>query len=386
MNQRLRILHLVTSLTVGGAEQIVLSLADKVDRQRFETHVCSLSVVSQNALQPAFEQLHIPLLTLKSRRFYDPSTFRTVYDYVRQHRIDVIHTHLTNADIMGRLIGRWLGIPVVSTFQNVPYNHTRQRWDRYWLERLTARYLATHLVAVSDSVRAQYVAEWHIPAPRLSVIYNTVRMEPFLAVPPGVPASRPYPGPVITNVARLSPQKAQHLLLEAAQIVVAKHPTARFLIVGKGHLEAALRQQVQALGLSQHVVLTGMRHDIPAILGQSDIFVLSSKWEGFPLSAVEAMAAARPVVVTDVGGNRELVEPGQSGLIVPPDDVHALADGLLALLSNEPMRGALGAAARQRVQRLFSIERFIQQYETLYQAVREGQRSGWPKAVARDPA
>jgi glycosyltransferase involved in cell wall biosynthesis len=367
--QRLRILQLVSSLTVGGAEQVVLSLAERVDRRRFETHVCSLSVIGQNGLQPQFEQLDLPLLTLNARRLYDLPTIRQVRRYVQEQQIDLIHTHLLNADIIGRFIGHSLGIPVISTLQNIPDNHARQRADRYWLERLTARYLATHLVTVSRQLQAMYMRQWHIPESRLSVIYNTVRMEPFLAVPTGVPEERPYPGPIITNVARLNPQKAQHLLLEAAQIVLHQFPQAHFLIVGKGHLEQELKQRAQALGLERHVTFTGVRHDIPAILAESDIFVLSSQWEGLPLSAVEAMAAARPVVVTNVGGNTELVEHGRSGLVVPPNNIEALADGLLTMLQDRSTRITLGAAARQRVQHLFSTDRFIQQYESLYTAL-----------------
>ncbi|HUM68198.1 MAG TPA: glycosyltransferase, partial [Chloroflexota bacterium] len=175
-----------------------------------------------------------------------------------------------------------------------------------------------------------------------------------------------YPGPVITNVARLNPQKAQHLLLEAAPSVLQRFPQATFLLVGKGHLENNLRQQAQALGISQHGVFTGVRHDIPDILAQTDIFVLPSRWEGLPLSAIEAMAAARAVLVTDVGGNSELVESGRSGIVIPPADVGALTDSLLSLLADEAMRMTLGAAARQRVQLIFSTERFIQQYEAVY--------------------
>jgi glycosyltransferase involved in cell wall biosynthesis len=362
----LRILQLVSSMTIGGAEQIVLSLAERVDRRRFETHVCSLSVIGQNSLRPEFERLHTPLLALNARRFYDPAVLRAVYQYARQQQIDVIHTHLTDADVVGRLVGRALKIPVLSTMHNMPHNYARQRRDRYWLERFTARYLATHLVGVSPRIRELYIRQWGIPDGRISAIYNSVRMEPFLAVPAGVPDVRSHSGPVITNVARLNPQKAQHLLLEAAPFVLHSYPQATFLLVGKGHLEQALRQQAQALGISQNVIFTGVRHDIPDILAQTDIFVLPSRWEGLPLSAIEAMAAARPVLVTDVGGNSELVESGHSGVVIPAADVAALADGLLALLADEAARLALGAAARQRVQLLFSTKRFIEQYEAVY--------------------
>ena len=367
--RRLKVLQLVSSLTVGGAEQIVLTLAERVDAQRFETHVCSLSVVGKNALQTAFEQLQIPLLLLNSHRFYELQTIQQVRQYARQQQIDLIHTHLTNADIIGRFVGRSLGIPVLSTMHNMPHNYARQRRDRYWLQRLTARVLATQLVAVSPKIRSLYVQQWHIPPQRISAVYNSVRMEPFLAVPSGIRAEREYTGPIITNVARFNPQKAQHILLAAAPAVLEEFPQAHFLLVGKGHLEQQLRQQVADLGIADQVIFTGVRHDIPAVLAQSDVFVLSSQWEGVPLSVIEAMAAARAVLVTDVGGNAELVEDGRSGLVVSPDNVAALADGLLTLLRDEEKRLALGETARQRVQHLFSTERFIKQYESLYAAL-----------------
>ena len=367
----MRILQLVSSLTVGGAEQIVLSLAERINSFQFAPYVCSLSVIRQNSLQPELERLGVPLLSLNSLQFYNLHTIRQVEQYVRAEQIDVIHTHLTDADIVGRIVGWRQKIPVLSTMHNMPHNYARQRWDRYWLERLTARYLATHLVAVSPRIRELYIDEWGIPARRISAINNSVRMEPFLAVPESVPTEREFGGPVITNVARFNPQKAQHILLEAAHIIVQKIPTVRFVLVGKGLLEEKLRQQARDLGIHDNVVFTGVRHDIPHILGQSDIFVLSSLWEGVPLSVIEAMAAARPVVVTNVGGNPELVESGQTGLVVPANSVIALVEALLTLLQDEPRRLALGRLARQRVQRLFSMERFIQQYEMLYRRLGE---------------
>jgi len=114
------------------------------------------------------------------------------------------------------------------------------------------------------------------------------------------------------------------------------------------------------------VLFTGVRHDIPAVLAQTDIFTLSSLWEGLPVTAVEAMAAARPVVLTDVGGNRDLVEHGIHGYIVPPSDVPALAEQILLLMNNDVQRIRMGRAAREQVRRAFSMEMFVRQHEALY--------------------
>jgi glycosyltransferase involved in cell wall biosynthesis len=276
---------------------------------------------------------------------------------------------LINADIIGRTLGQWLGRPVVSTLQNEPQNYDRARFDQRWLERLTARYLPVSLVAVSKHVRTMFVEQWHIPKEKIGVIYNAVAMKPYLAIPVGPNRNKNDEGPVIINVASLSEQKAQARLLEAAKLVLAEYPKARFMIVGRGRLEQKLKDYARTLGIAEQVIFTGLRHDIPDLLARADIFVLSSLWEGLPLAAVEAMAAARPVILTDVGGNSELVEHGQNGLLAPPGDVEALAGAIRLLLADPEQRLILGQAARAQVRHDFNIEMVVKQYETLYEAL-----------------
>lgn len=368
MKQRLRILQLCASLSVGGAERLILGLGEHLDRDRFEVHVCALSVLRGNAFQPAFERLGIPVHVVGAQRFYDPRAISAVAHYVRRHNIDIIHTHLTNADVVGRIVGKLTGRPVVSTMHNEPQDYDRQRRDRSALQRLTARYLATCLIAVSRRIREMYIQQWHIPEERIEAIRNAIPMDAYLAVPEQVQHA-PNAGPLVTNIGRLNPQKAQRLLLDAAKLVLAQRPDAHFMIVGQGRLEDQLKEHARALGIAERVTFTGVRHDIPDILAQTDVFMLSSLWEGLPVTAVEAMAAARPVVLTDVGGNRDLVEHGLHGLIVPPGDTSALAQALVYLLGNDQLRRDMGHAARERVRRDFSMETFVHRHEALYQSL-----------------
>jgi glycosyltransferase involved in cell wall biosynthesis len=369
MSQPIKVLHLCASLSVGGAERFLLGLAERLDRRRFEMHICCLNVLRGNALQQQFEQLGLPLHIVGTQRFYDLRSIIEVARYVREHQIDIIHTQLANADIVGRLVGRALNRPVVSTLQNEPRDYNRHRWVHRWMNRITARYITTELIPVSDRLREQFIDEWHIPDERIHRIYNAVPMEEYLAIPAGDPQHADGDGPIITNVGRLNPQKAQHNLLAAARIVLDQRPDARFMIVGQGRLDQPLKEQAQRLGIAERVTFTGLRMDIPAVLAQTDIFTLPSLWEGLPLTAIEAMAAARPVILTDVGGNSELVQSGVNGLIVPPDDVDTLAASLLELLNDEQRRLALGRAARQRVQHDFSIDTIAAQHETLYESI-----------------
>ncbi len=368
MTSKIRVLHIIDSLSVGGAERLLVALTGRIDQQAFETYVCCLGVIDGNVLASDLAGLSAPPYVVNSRRLYNPRLITEIARYITTHNIDVVHTQLTHADIAGRVAARLAKRPVISTLQNEPRDYERQRIDRRWLERYTARYLTTRLVGVSQRIRDMFVQEWRIPADRVCTIYNAVPMEDYLAIPETSALASPD-GPMITNIGRLTEQKAQHIFLSAARMVLDRRPDARFMIVGRGHLEQPLREQAQRLGIADRVTFTGVRRDIPNVLAESDVFVLSSFWEGLPLTAVEAMAAARPVVLTDVGGNRELVESGKNGLIVPPGDVPALATALLSLLDDRERRLAMGRAARARVQHDFNIDTIVDQYESLYRAL-----------------
>ena len=363
MTRRLKILHLTASLSVGGGERMILELAKHTNKTQFETYVCAVGQFHDQTLITEFQELGSIFHIIPNRDFYNLARLQAIAAYIREKEIDLIQTHLIDADIMGAIIGKWLRIPVITTLQNDHQNYQRQRRDRHILARIMGRYAATHLVAVSEQIRRSFIKEWRIPADRISTIHNSIHLNRFLPIAPGTPVGTPL---TITNIASLSPQKAQDLLLEAAKIVLTEMPDVSFMIVGRGRLEQILKEKAHALGIADHIQFTGLRHDIPDILARSDIFVLSSLWEGLPVSGVEAMAAARAVVLTDVGGNRELIPTEQHGRIVPPNDVPALAHALLQLLRDEPTRIAMGQVARAHVEQTFSIKTCIEQYETLY--------------------
>lgn len=363
-----RILQLCSSLSVGGGERLVHGLVQHFDRQRFEPFVASVAVVRGNRLQPEFEQLGVPIYVLDAKNLYKPYAYRALARYIRENQIDLIHTHLTSADFVGRIVGKALGVPVVSTLNNIPEDYEKQRAYRYWLERYTCG-LADHNVACSEIIRQMFIQRWKLPASRTSTIVNGIVLDKFLAVPAGVPPRAPGEGPLITTIGRLETQKAQHLFIEAARLVLAAHPDARFMIVGQGPREQELKNLAHSLGVAEQIDFAGVRYDIPDILGRSDIFVLSSAWEGLPLSGTEAMAAARPCVMTDVGGVRDLFASAREGVVVPAGDSTALAQSLLALLSNEAARAEMGLAARARVRRNFDIATVTDQYEQLFETI-----------------
>jgi glycosyltransferase involved in cell wall biosynthesis len=171
-------------------------------------------------------------------------------------------------------------------------------------------------------------------------------------------------------VARLVPQKSQEVLLAAASRVLPRAGATTFLIVGEGPRLGYLQEEARRLGIASKVVFAGTRNDVPLLMANSDVSALVSTREGFSNVLIESMAAGLPAVVTDVGGNAEAVEDGQSGFLVAPGDVEGVASRLLTLLTDEPLRGRMSAAARARA-RLFSLDETIRRTEALYDRLLE---------------
>jgi glycosyltransferase involved in cell wall biosynthesis len=367
MDAPIRVLQLTTSLTVGGAERLLYGLVRNADEQRVAMHIMSARAVGGDLLRTDFEALGLPLEVIGARRTYEPRVVAAVARYARANRIDIIHTHLTDADFIGGVVGRLLGIPVISTMHNMPHDYDRQRFDRRILGRLAARLLITRMVAVSHRIRGAFITQWGIPEHRITAILNAIALDPYTNIPPKDPHAA-TDSPMITTIGRLTEQKAQQFLLEAAVLILARFPTARFVLVGQGHLEPRLRELARARGIEAHVEFTGVRRDIPNILAETDIFVLSSLWEGMPLTAIEAMAAGRAVVLSDVGGMREVVGD-LDDLLVPPGDIPALAAAISRLLEDPTLRVDFGQRARERVCTTFQLATMVSQYTALYESL-----------------
>jgi glycosyltransferase involved in cell wall biosynthesis len=230
------------------------------------------------------------------------------------------------------------------------------------------------VVCVSEAVRAFYRDRARIPEEKLTVILNGIDLAPFDA-PVDVPQTRADlrlngHAPVLTVVARLLPEKGHRYFLEALASLRRQYPAAVGLVVGDGAVRGELEALAGRLGLTgEGVRFLGERRDVPEILAATDVFVLpSSVREGLSISLLEAMAARRATVVTDIGGNRETVEDGVSGRIVPPGDAEALARAFAEILRDPAAGTRMGLAARARVERDFSVTRMVQATQDLYAA------------------
>ncbi len=363
------VFQIVPSLMVGGAERLVVHLLERLDRARFAPVCICLESPLGTHYEARVQARGVPLYFLGKGAGASGSVFGRLDALFRQYRPAVVHTHIIGLNYAYPLMLRYRTPARVHTIHSLALRERGVRMGA-WVRTLAFRYRIGGVapVAVAAEVRASIQTLYGYPDPPL--------------IPNGVPTDEYAPDPdrrlhwrtahgiephaiVLTHVGRFAPPKNHALLIEAFAQVHADAPLY-LLLVGGGELEGAAREQVARLNLQERIHFLGVRADVADILNASDMFVLSSRVEGNPLSVMEAMAAGLPVVSTAVGGVPELVRHGETGLLVPSEDRDALAGALQALIDDPARRQAMGAAARQHAIEHFDIRLTVQGYERLY--------------------
>lgn len=375
-----RIALCITDLDVGGAEQCLVALATRLDRERFEPVVYCLGPRPESAeasCVPALEAAAVPIHCLGARGVRDAlGALRGLHRLLASQQPDLIQTFLFHANLLGRIAARRAGVPHVVCGLRVAERHSR--WH-LWLDRLTQR-LVDRYVCVSKSVADFSHNEGGLPSEKLWVIPNGIDVQKYPAPSAadfaslGVASGRR----VVTYVGRLEPQKGLSWLLETASGWLNRLPDCDLVLVGKGPDRQELEQGCQRLGLSSRVHFAGWRKDIREILAASSLLVLPSRWEGMPNVVLQAMASGLPVLATDVEGVRELLGPQADAQTVPYGDTEAWTARILELLADPECAAQLGRKNRLRAEQEFSLDRMVNAYQDLWTSLICGGRRAAP--------
>ncbi len=363
--RRKSVLYVVEDLERGGAERVVVNLATRLNRERFEPVICCLA--KRGALAGEVEQAGIQLHVLGKRPGIDPAVLWRLHALVRRLRPDVIHTHLFTGNAWGRAAG-WLA----GTRRIVASEHSVDLWKNR-IRRLVDRLLALptyRLIAKSEAIADFYKTVVHIPAWKVVTIRNGIDLSLYgngidgraVRACIGVPQNALLVG----TIGRLSPEKGQDVLVEALRMLKRNVPDMRGIMAGDGPSRWQLERLVRSSGMQEIICLLGHRNDVPALLSVMDIFVLPSHREGLPLALLEAMATGLPVVATDVGGCGEVIRDGHNGLLVAPGRPELIAGAIKRLACDEGLRRSLGHQARRTIEEHFSVDRMVRQIEELY--------------------
>ncbi len=352
----MKLFHLITTLDIGGAENHLLALLSGLPRPEFEIRVGYLK--GAGGLRGRFEEQGVAVTDFALRHAADATVLRRLAAAFAGS--DVVHTHLFKADVFGAAAAKIAGVPrLVSSKHNE--DQYLKDFGAGLIGRMAAR-AADRVICISRAVHG-FMAARKLPQDRLVVI-------PYgMDAPPADPSRRDAirrefgAGPddlVIGTMGRLEEQKGQSDLIDA----MAHLPSARLVLVGRGSLDAPLRARAAPLGPRVH--FAGFRTDVAAVMAAFDIFALPSRWEGFGLVLLEAMAQGLPIVGSAAGSIPEIVVEGETGLLVPPGDAAALGRALASLAADPARARSLGAAGRRRLDTVYGLRRMIDAYTRLY--------------------
>ncbi len=360
----------ITDLNVGGAERCLVELSTRLDRTRFTPVVYCLSTAPSPGDSTLVEVLHsagLEVEFLGARKTSDfPGVVARLAGMLRQRDTEVIQTFLFHANFVGRLAAWRARVPHVVCGIRVAERHAS--WH-LWLDRMTHR-LVDRYVCVSESVARFTASTTRLPADKLVVIPNAIDVARYAGVQPAdLSDFRPSGRRLVTFIGRLASQKGLLPLLATARDWLRRLPDCDLLLVGKGPLEAALRQECVDLGIAERVHFAGWRADIPAVLAASSLLVLTSAWEGMPNVVLEAMASGLPVAATQVEGVCELLGEALEEQSVPYGKWEDFSDMVVRILNDENIANRLGRDNRRRAEQNFTIKRMVESYQDLWERI-----------------
>ena len=380
--QPIKVLHIIDSLgRRGGAERQLALAVSGLNPNRFASHVCYLHPPAY--LATLFNSMGVPLHKLEvngmGQWIYGVRKLRRL---VKSWDIDLIHTTLFESDVIGGLVGRLTGVPVVSTLASSIYepewlidnpdlNRLKLMFPRL-VRTFVTRCLDRHVIAVSAAVKNSAMRQLGLHTDKITVIHRALSPEWLdgkVTQDLGEQTSNaelPSGFPVLINIGRLESPKGQRYLIESMPDIIRNFPRALLLIVGEGKLQPQLKELTESLDLNDHVLFLGQRGDVKRLLESSDVYVLSSLYEGCPNVLLEAMAIGLPSVCFNIEAVSEVTQEGRFTSLVPIRDVNAFSEAVVKLASNIDSARLLGLEAKEATRNQFTSARCLSQLMTLY--------------------
>ena len=375
-NQKIKILHIITNLPVGGAQDNTLITIENLDKSKYDVTLMSAS--DGDWLERALNLKDVKLifvneLVRKIHIVYDFIALIKIFFYIKKGNYDIVHTHSSKPGFSGRIAAKLAGVPIIiHTIHGFPFNDFMNPFARkffIYLERLLSK-LSDALITVSNLNLQKAVDLKIAPMDKFTNIYSGICFGKF-DVNVDIAHKKDELGfgkndKIVGMVGRLSAQKSPKYFIKAIPDVLSVEPDTKFLLVGDGELRQELESIIKKLKITENVKILGYRDDVPELLSIIDVFVLTSSWEGLGRSLTEAMYLKRPVVATAVEGVPELVIHKKTGLLVPPKNSESISDAILYLLKHPEICESIGEEAGKKVRDDFSAEKMISQIQQLY--------------------
>jgi glycosyltransferase involved in cell wall biosynthesis len=363
---KINLLHVTFDMHIGGTEQVIKNLVEATDKSRFNIFILCI----ESPIGPIGEMLSekgYKIDALSRKAGFDVKLVLEIREYVKQHQINVLHCHQYTPWVYGALASVLTGAKVIFT-EHGRFYPDRSSWKRKYINPLLVK-LTDHITSISKATKQALVDYEYIPASRIDVIYNGIaELEGNIEEAQQLrkKLSIPKDTLILGTISRLDPIKNHRLLISSFAKVQKENPKLRLLIVGDGELRPNLEQQVKELEISDKVVFAGFQTNPVDYLRLMDVFLLPSFSEGTSMTLLEAMSMAKPCIVTDVGGNPEIIEDQISGLVTPSNDENRLVAACSLLIKDSNLRKKLGDAGKAQFEERFTIQCMLSNYKAIY--------------------
>ncbi|MCM8772294.1 MAG: glycosyltransferase [Candidatus Omnitrophica bacterium] len=353
MGNKIKIGYLIGSSEVGGTEKMVLELAKNLDRKIFDFVFFTLKGEGKFTQKIRQENFKIYVLNLKK----NPFSLINLLLYLKREKLDILHSFLFVANIIGRIYGKILRIKFIISSQRS--TEPWRKWYHWLLERFTKNFVNL-IISNSYSAKEILIRKAKISRKKIKVIPNGIK------IPEKKEFLKNKDFFVIGTVGNLRKAKGHIYLIESSKIVLEKIKNVKFYIVGEGELKDLILNKIKKENLENYFVLTGFVDNIYEYLKTFDIFVLPSLWEGCPVSLLEAMGYGLPCVATNVGDVPYIIENGKDGFIVKKEDCKEMAEKIIYLIENEDVRKQFSEKAQEKIRKYFNLEEMIHSYSSIY--------------------
>lgn len=366
----MRIVQMISTLTWGGAQKMLLQLVRSLHPMGVEITVVNLRHPADPTLVAELESAGAKVETFHFPRLFSPLSFLKLVQFIKMGNFDFIQAYLPYGNIVSAFAGFLTGTPVIGSLRTAGYNKKRYSLQRDLIDTFSLKYLSKKILANGE--RVADFARKRLGSTEIDVIANAVDIYPDLSEEHRNMLRSQLVGDsrkiIILSVGRLDAPKGFPDLIQAFSAIHADHPNTALVIVGGGRMAEVLQKQITELNLIGDAFLLGLRTDISDLMGAADIYVNSSHWEGMAVSILEAMAAGLPVVATAVGDSPRVVS-SETGILVPPREPVQLAASLTLLIDSPAKRKKLGFAGREHIRSNYSLDAWLHKMLLLYSKI-----------------
>ncbi|MBF0484551.1 MAG: glycosyltransferase [Candidatus Omnitrophica bacterium] len=370
MNNKIRVIHLIPNLGIGGAERVLVNICNKIDKTKFDLTV--LYWGDDESLLPQLKATEVNIIRLNTKKIISLDLIFKIAKILKNSSADILHTHFMDSDFLGFCAAFLTRTPMIC---HIHTHHPFLEVIRHRIRYFFMAFFIKKFICVSEKVSQYFLESTKINRRKVEVIYNGIQIDQRfenkgklfsnqLKVSLGINLEHA----VIGNVSRMVPIKGQKYILTAIPKILKIYPKTSFLFVGDGKSRAELEKLTDELNIRNNVIFTGIRFDIPELLNVIDIFILSSFYEAMGLVIVEAMAAGKPIIATEDAVS-ELITPDEDGILIPSHNSDAIADSTLKLMNAPDLCEKIGQRAKQKALR-FSDDKMVEQIQALYEKIR----------------